>query len=47
MAERSEGMDDDELYGDEWETRIASMEEALRRLDSEGFLAQERSESAL
>ncbi len=37
LAERAEGMDDDELYGNEWKTRIASMEEALRRLDSEGF----------
>lgn len=37
LAERAKGMDDDELYGDEWDTRVASMEEVLRRLDSEGF----------
>lgn len=37
LAKRAEKMNDDELYGDEWETRLASMEEALRRLDNEGF----------
>lgn len=41
LAERAKGMDDDELYGDEWETRLDSMEEALRRLDSEGFFGTE------
>ncbi|MCM1309286.1 MAG: DUF4303 domain-containing protein, partial [Butyrivibrio sp.] len=47
LAERAEGMDDDELYGDEWETRLASMEEALRRLDSEGFFGTGENRNAV
>ena len=37
LTERESGMSDDELYGIEWNTRIDSMEEALKRLDKAGF----------
>lgn len=37
LTEREKGMSDDELYGAEWDTRIDSMEEALKRLDKSGF----------
>lgn len=35
--ERENGMSDDELFGVEWDTRVDSMEEALKRLDKDGF----------
>lgn len=37
LTERENGMSDDELFGVEWDTRIDSMEEALKRLDKAGF----------
>lgn len=37
FLERERGMSDDELYGVEWDTRIDSMEEALKRLDKAEF----------
>lgn len=37
LLERERGMSDDELYGVEWDTRIDSMEEALKRLDKSEF----------
>lgn len=37
LDNRAEGLSDDELYDTEWYVRLASMEEALRRLDEQGF----------
>ena len=37
LLQRENGMSDDELFGVEWDTRIDSMEEALKRLDEAGF----------
>lgn len=37
LLERERGMSDDELYSVEWDTRIDSMEEALKRLDKAEF----------
>ena len=37
FLERENGMSIDELYSIEWDTRVDSMEEALKRLDEAGF----------
>ncbi|MDE7098747.1 MAG: DUF4303 domain-containing protein [Ruminococcus sp.] len=37
LLQREKTMSGDELYGVEWDTRIDSMEEALKRLDKAGF----------
>lgn len=37
FLERENGMSIDELYSIEWDTRVDSMEEALKRLDKAGF----------
>lgn len=37
LDERENKLSDDDLYDIEWNTRIASMEEALKRLDKRGF----------
>ncbi len=37
LDKRAEKLSDDELYGTEWTTRIASMEEAMKRLDASGL----------
>ena len=37
LGERAENMSEDELYDVEWYVRMDSMEEALKRLGSEGF----------
>ncbi|MDE5621240.1 MAG: DUF4303 domain-containing protein, partial [Ruminococcus sp.] len=39
LLERERGMSDDELYGVELDTRIDSMEEALKRLDKAEFFS--------
>lgn len=37
FLEREENLSDDELYGVEWDIRVDSMEEVLKRLDKAGF----------
>ena len=37
FLERENGMSVDELYSVEWDTRVDSMEEVLKRLDESGF----------
>lgn len=41
LDKRASVLSDDELYDVEWETRIASMEEAMRRLDQSGLFGIE------
>ncbi len=37
LDKRAKGLSIDELYGNEWEIRVSSMEEAMKRLDQIGF----------
>ncbi len=37
LDQRAEGLSEEALYGREWNIRIASMEEAMKRLDRTGF----------
>ena len=37
LDEREKGLSIDELYGNEWDIRVSSMEEAMKRLDQIGF----------
>ncbi|MBQ8967692.1 DUF4303 domain-containing protein [Ruminococcus sp.] len=40
LDERAEGMTEDDLFDKDWYVRMESMEEALKRLDAEGFFGR-------